>query len=208
MGGMATKWMLLALIALTLAGCGGRRVVEDEGYPDQARKAKVERREVDLRTPGAEKELAQELSGRSVVSAEEALKLSDATLGEERQAPPDPQTLDNLEKVLLKALAQASKESHPQLLRNLGILHYYKKEHHKSRQELQAANELNPRDARTHYYLACLFAAQARALESKGKSRKARAASKRAQVEIDRARQLAPNNPLYKQNLSKLRTND
>ncbi len=198
---MAHIWLGLIVLALAFSGCGGRRVVEDEGYPKQAKVR--DREEVEVKT-GADAAMAQELAQRNVVAAEEALKISDAVLREDRQGSLDPGTLDSVEKVLLKALPQAGKDHHHLLLRNLGILHYHKKEYQKARQELQAANEMNPRDARTHYYLACLFYNQARVLEAKGQHRKARASSKRAQVEIERARQLAPNNSLYRQNLSKL----
>jgi uncharacterized protein HemY len=107
-----------------------------------------------------------------------------------------------LEKILLTALSQSSKSTQPLIQRNLGIVNYYNKKYNKARQALQCSNETNPRDGRTHYYLACLFSHQAKIFSAKGEQDKAQRHQKRAQIEIETARKLEPSNHLYRKGLS------
>jgi tetratricopeptide (TPR) repeat protein len=194
--------MRLLLICLTLAwfavGCGGAQVMEEE----PVRKIIVERPETpESGVSVADKTDLQEFGSRQVVSAQEAINISERLLREGSSALRDSAALDQLEKLLMKGLPQSSKEQHSLVLRNLGIVHYYKKQYSKARQELQAANETNPKDARTHYYLACIFSSQAKIYAAKGKQTTAKRQLKRAQIEIDTARKLEPSNALYRQGL-------
>jgi tetratricopeptide (TPR) repeat protein len=87
----------------------------------------------------------------------------------------------------------------PVLWRNLGIIHYHQQKYQQARQELQAANELNPKVARSHFYLACVFAHQGEIYEKKGKKRVSRQQFKRAAIEMEQAHKLDPRNAVYKQ---------
>jgi tetratricopeptide (TPR) repeat protein len=137
-----------------------------------------------------------------VVNPEEAIRVSNRMLQEDIVSVLDEQTLNNLEKMLLAALPQSNKTTQPVIQRNLGIVNYYNKKYNKARQALQSSNETNPRDARTHYYLACLFNHQARIYAAKGEPEKAQRHQKRAQIEIETARKLEPGNNLYRKGLS------
>ncbi len=191
----------LILLGFLSAGCGGRQVVEVEEMPVQ--KAAVPAPKTPEKT-FAKSELAtlQELVGRNVIRPEEATQLSNRLLQEEIAPILDEQTLNNLEKVLLTALSQSDKQSQAVIQRDLGITNYYNKKYHKARQALQSANESDPRDPRTHYYLARLFQQQAKMEEAKGNKVMAERHRKRAQIEIDTARKLAPGNPLYQKNFA------
>lgn len=196
------NYMRLLLICLVLiwftAGCGGSQVVEEE----PVRKMIVEKPEhQESGVSGSDKTELLELGNRQVVSAAEAINISDRLLREGSSALRDNAALDKLEKLLMKGLPQSSKEQQSLVLRNLGIVHYYKKQYSKARQELQAANETNPKDARTHYYLACIFNSQAKVYAAKGKQTASKRQLKRAQIEIDTARKLEPSNALYRQGL-------
>jgi len=144
----------------------------------------------------------QELAGRSSVNPEEAVRVSNRLLQPETAALLEEQTLNNLEKILLAALPNSNPTIQPVIQRNLGIVNYYNKKYNKSRQALQSANETNPRDGRTHYYLACLFNHQAKIYTAKGEQVKAQRFQKRAQIEIETARKLEPGNQLYRKGLS------
>lgn len=193
--------LLILCSTLLFFGCGGKEVVEVEAMPAQQ-----------LEAPETPKKPAQtlefkniqELAGRSVVSPAEAVRVSNQMLQEDTASVLDEQTLNNLEKILLAALPQSSKDTQSVIQRNLGIVNYYKKQYNKARQALQSSNETNPRDARTHYYLACLFNHQAKIFTAKGMPTKAQRVQKRAQIEIDTARKLEPGNPLYRKGLSSL----
>ncbi len=97
--------------------------------------------------------LEQALQGRGL-SPEEAFELSERMLAEGSSNYNNEETMARLELLLLKALQNDNRISRAGLLRNLGIIHYHQKQYKRARQELQASNELNPRDARTHFYLA------------------------------------------------------
>jgi tetratricopeptide (TPR) repeat protein len=197
--------LMIVLICLTLLclGCGGKTVVveEQEGLP--APKKVVQVQESSERSgSGSDVKTIQELANRNVVNPEEAIRVSNRMLQEDIVSVLDEQTLNNLEKMLLAALPQSSKTTQPLIQRNLGIVNYYNKKYNKARQALQSSNETNPRDARTHYYLACLFNHQAKIYSAKGEPEKAQRHQKRAQIEIETARKLEPGNNLYRKGLS------
>ncbi len=191
--------VLLVLLIFLVPGCGGRQVVEVEEMPSQ-QEVKPAPKTSEKRYSQNELARVQELSGRNVISAEEAVQLSSRLLQDEIAPMLDEQTLNNLEKILLTALSQSDKQSQAIIQRDLGITNYYNRKFSKARQALQSANESNPRDPRTHYYLACLFQKLARAEEAKGNKTGAERFRKRAQIEIETARKLAPNNILYQRN--------
>lgn len=147
--------------------------------------------------------LEQALQGRSI-SPGEALLLSDRMLEEGSANFNNETTMARLELLLLKAVQTEDRSSRPGLLRNLGIIHYYQKQFKRARQELQAANELNPRDARTHFYLARLFAHHEQLYLKKGLKKKAKSQAKLAKTELELARKLDPGNPLYRQDLQEI----
>lgn len=153
---------------------------------------------------GADPKTVAELASRNAVNPQEAIRISDRMLQEEIVSVLDEQTLNNLEKMLLAALPQSTKETQPIIQRNLGIVNYHNKKYSKARQALQYSNETNPRDARTHYYLALLFNQQAKVYTAKGEKVKAQRFQKRAQIEIDTARKLEPSNQRYRKGLPAL----
>ncbi len=140
------------------------------------------------------------LQGR-YLSPKEALELSDRLLTEGSPATRDQETIARLELLLLGALKQEDRASRAGLLRNLGIVRFHQKQYKSARQALQAANEINPRDARTHYYLARLFARQEQIYLRQGQKAKARQQAKLAEMELGLARKFDPSNPLYRQSL-------
>ena len=141
--------------------------------------------------------LKEGLTGRELPSSEVA-DLSDRLLADGSNTFNDQETMARLELLLLKTMKSGDKTYRPTLWRNLGILHYHQKKYKQARQELQAANELNPKNARTHFYLACLFAHQGVIYEKQGKKRISRQQFKRAAIEMEQARKLSPHNALYK----------
>jgi Tfp pilus assembly protein PilF len=116
----------------------------------------------------------------------------------------DQEAMARLELVILKSLKNADKNSKATMLRNLGIVHFHQGKFKQARQELQSANELNPKSGLTHFYLARLFAHQAQIYDSQGKKRLARQQFKRASIELDVARKLEPSNSLYRKNVKEL----
>jgi tetratricopeptide (TPR) repeat protein len=193
--------LVLIFLALLTAGCGRKRVVVEEQVPPAKTTAQVQEAPEKSATGGEIKNL-QELANRNVVNPEEAIRVSNRMLQEEVASVLDEQTLNNLEKMLLAALPQSSKSTQPLIQRNLGIVNFYNKKYNKARQALQCSNETNPRDGRTHYYLACLFSHQAKIFSAKGEQDKAQRHQKRAQIEIETARKLEPSNHLYRKGLS------
>ncbi len=193
--------IILILSGFLFLGCGGRQVVEMEEMPTQKVAAPAPKT---AEKTFSKSELAtlQELAGRNVIRPEEATQLSSRLLQEEIAPVLDEQTLNNLEKVLLTALSQSDKQSQAIIQRDLGITNYYNRKYNKARQALQSANESNPRDPRTHYYLACLFQQQAKMEEAKGNKIMAERHRKRAQIEIETARKLAPGNTMYQKNIA------
>jgi len=142
--------------------------------------------------------LKDALTGREMSPAEVA-DLSDRLLGNGSQALNDQQTMARLELVILKTLKAPDKTYGAVLWRNLGIIHYHQQKYKQAEHDLQSANELNPKNARTHFYLACLFAHKGKIYEKSGKTRSSNQQYKRAAIEIELARKLEPSNALYKQ---------
>ena len=147
--------------------------------------------------------LEQALQGRSL-SPGEAFQLSDRMLADGSPNFNHEETMARLELLLLKAIQADERSSRAGLLRNVGIIHYHQKQYKRARQELQAANELNPRDARTHFYLARLFAHQEQLYLKQGLKKKAQSQAKLAKTELELARKLEPSNPLYRRDLKEV----
>jgi tetratricopeptide (TPR) repeat protein len=188
--------LLLALaVAAGLSGCGHTAVLapppvaapvpaQPTENPDQARLKSA------LVGPG--------------LSASEVVELSDQLLTEGNPARNDEETMARLELVILKALNRSDKSQGAALWRNLGVIHYHQKKYKQAQQELQNSNELNPRVAKTHFYLACLFAHQGGIYEKKGKKKISHQQYKRAHIEMNQARKLEPGNPLYRQDIKQI----
>jgi tetratricopeptide (TPR) repeat protein len=136
---------------------------------------------------------------RREMSPSEVADLSDRLLADGGNTFDDQETMARLELLLLKAMQSPDKTRRSTLWRNLGIIHYHQKKYKTAEHDFQSANELDPKNARTHYYLACLFTHKGRIYASKGKKRIARQQFKRAAIEMELARKLAPQNALYKQ---------
>ncbi|MBM4273617.1 MAG: tetratricopeptide repeat protein [Deltaproteobacteria bacterium] len=147
--------------------------------------------------------LKEGLQGREM-SPGEVANLSDRLLGNGASTLQDQETMARLELLLLKALKTGDKASRPTLWRNLGIIHYHQKKYKLARQELQQSNELYPKSARTHFYLARLFAHQGIIEESKGKKKVSKQQFKRAAIEMEQARKLEPQNSLYRQDIRQI----
>ncbi len=182
---------ILALLLLGgMAGCGpAPMVVPPESAAPPPEPSRVENSD--------QAKLKDGLTGREM-SASEVADLSDRVLANDNTIK-DQETMARLELLILKTMKGPDKASRPTLWRNLGIIHYHQHKYKQARQELQAANELNPKNARTHFYLACLFAHQGMIYEKNGKKRVSRQQFKRAAIEMEQARKLEPNNSLYKQ---------
>ena len=197
---MAKKFWFFWALALICSACGGGQVIEvDSGPPGRQGEPPA----APAPTLTGDKQLLQEWANRSVVREEEVISLSNRMLQEDIARGLDGESLALLEKALLKALPQTGRgDSQALIQRNLGIVHFYKREYNKARQALQSANETNPRDARTHFYLACIYHQLAKQYQQKGQVTKAKRAQNRAKIEIETARRLEPGNPLYRKNPS------
>jgi tetratricopeptide (TPR) repeat protein len=194
--------LVLFCSTLLLWSCGGKKVVVMEEEAPTKKTASPVQEVSEKSVPAVDFKTIQELAGRNVVNPEEAIRVSNRMLQEDVVGVLDETTLNNLEKILLAALPQSSPTTQPVIQRNLGIVNYHNKKYNKARQALQSANETNPRDARTHYYLACLFNLQAKLYSTRGDQVKAQRHQKRAQIEIDTARKLEPGNQLYRKGLA------
>lgn len=184
-------WLALGLLGATV-GCSMTPVApHQEAAPPPAPV------EASPDTTSESARLKESLTGREM-SPSEVADLSDRLLAA-GQAPSDQQTMARLELVILKTLKDPDKTHRAVLWRNLGIIHYHQQKFKQAEHDLQSANELNPKNARTHFYLACLFAHKGRIYEKSGKNRAAQQQYKRAGIEIGLARKLEPSNALYKQ---------
>lgn len=188
------KRVVAAILTLVLlggmTGCGPAPVVPPESVSVPAEPPKAENSD--------QAKLKDGLTGREM-SASEVAELSDRLLADGSKAFDDQETMARLELLILKTMKGPDKSQRSTLWRNLGIIHYHQHKYKQARQELQASNELNPKSARTHYYLACLFAHQGLIYEKNGKKKVARQQFKRAAIEMEQARKLEPSNSLYKQ---------
>ncbi len=147
--------------------------------------------------------LKNALEGQSLPPGDVA-DLTDRLLTEGSPTFQEDGTMARLELLLLKTLKDGNLQYRSRLLRNLGIIHYHQKQYKHARQELQASNELNPRDARTHYYLARLFAHQGAVYQKRGLKKKAGGQFKLAAMELGLARKLEPSNPVYQQDVKQI----
>jgi len=142
--------------------------------------------------------LKESLTGNEM-SPSQVAEVSDRLLADGSQALSDQQTMARLELVILKTLKNPDKTYRAVLWRNLGIIHYHQQKYKQAEHDLQSANELNPKNPRTHFYLACLFAHKGRIYQKAGKTRASQQQYKRAAIEIELASKLEPSNALYKQ---------
>lgn len=182
----------LALFLLgELVGCGGAPL---ERPPEVATLEPAP-----LRSGYPDKLLLEEALKGRVLSPPEVAGLSERLLADGNFALNDQETMARLERLLLKSLKDEDRVHRPVLLRNLGIIHYHQKKYKLASQELQQSAELNPRSARTHYYLALLYARQGEVYQRKGLKRKSRGQFKLADMEMGLARKFEPNNSLYRQ---------
>jgi tetratricopeptide (TPR) repeat protein len=186
---MVAAWLALLLLGGTV-GCGSAPVAPppESGAPPVEPASPV---------TSDSARLKDALTGREMSPAEVA-ELSDRLLANGK-ALNDPQTMARLELVILKTLKDPDKTHRAVLWRNLGIIHYHQQKYKQAEHDLQSANELNPKNPRTHFYLACLFAHKGKIFEKSGKTRASQQQYKRAAIEIGLARKFEPSNPLYKQ---------
>jgi tetratricopeptide (TPR) repeat protein len=192
---VAAAWLALFLLGGTV-GCGSAPMA----LPPEAGAPSVEP------SPPATSDSARlkdSLTGREMSPAEVA-EMSDRVLADGSQALNDQQIMARLELVILKTLKTPDKTYRAVLWRNLGIIHYHQQKFKQAEHDLLSANELNPKSARTHFYLACLFAHKGRIYAKSGKTKASRQQYKRAAIEIELARKLEPSNALYKQPLKQI----
>ena len=185
------KIWLAPVILATLAGCASAPVAPVQQAPPPVIATPIQPDQIILEDA---------LRGRTLSNGEVA-ELSDRLLCDGNTCLNDEKTMARLEILLLKALKSPDKSHRAALLQNLGVIHYHQGQFKKARQELQNSNELNPRDARTHFYMARLFAQQGEVYQRQGKQKLSRQQFKRASIEMDMARKLAPGNPTYKQDM-------
>jgi tetratricopeptide (TPR) repeat protein len=189
--------ILCVLLILIGAGCGG-------GGRHAAKPAKASTTLV-TPPPPTYKHPDEEILGDAIrgqrISPGEVAILSDRMLSDGSPAFNNEKTMARLDILLNKSLNDAPRDVRPRLLRNLGIIHYHQNKFSLARQEMQQANELFPRDARTHYYLARLAAQNGNIYQSKGLSKKAKGQFNLAANELELAHKLEPSNPLYRQDV-------
>jgi Flp pilus assembly protein TadD len=194
---VVAAWLALGLLGGTV-GCNMAPVVQH-----QESAATPPPVESSLAATSDSARLKEALTGREM-SPSEVAGLSDRLLADGSQALNDEQTMARLELVILKTLKDPDKTHRAVLWRNLGIIHYHQQKYKQAEHDLQSANELNPKNPRTHFYLACLFAHKGRIYEKSGKTRASHQQYKRAAIEIELARKLEPSNALYKQDLKQI----
>ncbi len=147
--------------------------------------------------------LAEAIRGQYISPGEAAI-LSDRMLSEGSSTFNNEKTMARLDILLNKSLDNSTRDVRSRLLRNLGIIHYHQNKYSLARQELQQANELFPRDARTHFYLARLAIQNGYIYQGKGLSKKAKGQFNLAANELELARKLEPSNPIYHQDLKQV----
>lgn len=189
---------LLGLVLILVGvGCGGKRRRPDPS-PQVSKVTLPPPSSPKYRKHPDEKILEEIIHGQPILPAEIS-KLSDRMLSE--GSVQNERTLAMLDIILTKSLNGAPQEVRQRLLRNLGIIHYHQKKYNLARQELQQANELFPRDARTHFYLARLAAHQGNIYQRQGLSKKAKGQFNLAANEMEIAQKLEPSNDFYRQDL-------
>lgn len=198
---LISLWLCLALI-LTGLGCGGKRRSARQAPPPEEGSVATTPERPTYEHPD-EANLGDSIRGRSI-SATEVANMSDRMLTEGSPTFTNQKTMARLDILLNKNLESAPKEVRYRLLRNLGIIHYHQNKISLARQELQQANELYPKDARTHFYLARLAAQNGNISQSKGLAKKAKGQFNLAANELEIARKLEPSNSLYRQDVRQL----
>lgn len=183
-----------------MAGCGGKK---HAASPTPQTASTLPLPPPPSRTH-TDEELLDEAMRGSHISPGEAAILSDRMLTEGSSNFANEKTMARLDILLNKSVSEAPREIRHRLLRNLGVIHYYQKKYSLARQELQQANELSPRDARTHYYLARLAVQNGNIYQSKGLSKKAKGQYNLAANEMEVARNLEPSNSLYRQDVKQV----
>ena len=196
---LASCLLCLALV-LAVAGCGGKK----RAAPQTPQTASTLPLPPPTTRAHTDEELLDEAMRGSSISPAELANLSDRMLTEGSPIFTNEKTMARLDILLSKNLNGAPREIRHRLLRNLGIIHYHQKKYSLARQELQQANELYPRDARTHYYLARLAVQNGNIYQCKGLSKKAKGQFNLAANELEVARTIEPSNPLYRQDLKQV----
>ena len=190
--------ILCLLLVFIGTGCGGGKRAAKHPKPSTATT-------IAPPPPSTSAYPDEEILGEAIrgqrISAGEVAILSDRMLSDGSPTFTNEKTMARLDILLNKSLNDAPRDVRPRLLRNLGIIHYHQNKFSLARQELQQANELYPRDARTHFYLARLAAQNGNIYQSKGLSKKAKGQFNLAANELELARKLEPSNPLYRQDL-------
>lgn len=190
--------MLCLLLVVIGVGCGGKRRAAKQSTPVTAST---------LATPAPTKHVHpdEEILGEAIrgqhISPGEVAILSDRMLSDGSPTFNNEKTMARLDILLSKSLDNAPRDVRSRLLRNLGIIHYHQCKYSLARQEMQQANELFPRDARTHFYLARLAVQNGCIYQGKGLSKKAKGQFNLATNELELARKLEPSNPTYRQDL-------
>ena len=141
---------------------------------------------------------------RGHIAPMEVADLSDRMLAEGSSTFQNEQTMAQLDILISKTLKEAQRDVRHRLLRNLGILHYHQRKFKLARQELQQANEISPRDARTHFYLARLAQHQGKIYQRQGLQKKAKGQFRLAANEMELARKFEPSNPTFRQDLGQI----
>jgi Flp pilus assembly protein TadD len=190
--------ILCLLLVFIGVGCGGKKRATKHTLPTTAST---------LATPAPTKYvhpdqeiLAEAIQGQHISPGEVAI-LSDRMLSDGSPTFNNEKTMARLDILLNKSLTDAPRDVRSRILRNLGIIHYHQCKYSLARQELQQANELFPRDARTHFYLARLAIQNGCIYQGKGLSKRAKGQFTLAANELELARKLEPSNPTYRQDL-------
>ena len=191
--------ILCLLMVLIGVGCGGkRRAVRHSTKPVTASTLATATPTKHIHPD--EGILAEAIRGQRISPGEVAI-LSDRMLSDGSPTFNNEKTMARLDILLNKSLNNAPRDVRSRLLRNLGIIHYHQCKYSLARQELQQANELFPRDARTHFYLARLAVQNGCIYQGKGLSKKAKGQFNLAANELELAHKLEPSNPTYRQDL-------
>ncbi len=191
--------LLCLALMVAGAGCGGKK--------HAASQTPVTASNLPLPTNfrgHSDEEMLNEAVRGSYISPRDLADLSDRMLVEGNPTLNNDKLIARLDILLNKSISGAPSEVRHSLLRNLGIIHYHEKKYSLARQELQQANELYPRDARTHYYLARLAVQNGNIYKCKGLSNKAKGQFNLAANELEVARNLEPSNPLYRQDVQQV----
>ncbi len=194
--------ILCLLLVFTGVGCGGKKRAAKHSATPATASALPAPAPTKYVHPD-EEILGEAMRGQHISPGEVAI-LSDRMLSEGSATFNNEKAMARLDIVLNKSLNDAPRDVRSRLLRNLGIIHYHQCKYSLARQEMQQANELFPRDARTHYYLARLAVQNGCIYQGKGLSKKAKGQFNLAANEMELARKLEPSNPVYRQDVKQV----